>query len=122
MGPNIYLTGFSGSGKTTVGKQVAAMTGWTYRDTDDEIVAATGRAIEDIFRQDGEAAFRKLERGVLESVSLDERQVVSTGGGIVLDERNRRTMDATGIIVCLEARADTIFADCPAPMRPTMSK
>ena len=50
MGPNIYLTGFSGSGKTTVGKQVAAMTGWTYRDTDDEIVAATGRAIEDIFR------------------------------------------------------------------------
>ena len=44
MGPNIYLTGFSGSGKTTVGKQVAAMTGWTYRDTDDEIVAATGRS------------------------------------------------------------------------------
>ena len=109
MGPNIYLTGFSGSGKTTVGKQVAAMTGWTYRDTDDEIVAATGRAIEDIFREDGEAAFRRLERGVLESVSEGERQVVSTGGGIVLDERNRRTMDSTGIIVCLEARADTIF-------------
>ena len=109
MGPNIYLTGFSGSGKTTVGKQVAAMTGWTYRDTDDEIVAATGRAIQDIFREDGEAAFRRLERGVLESVSEGERQVVSTGGGIVLDERNRRTMDSTGIIVCLEARADTIF-------------
>ena len=115
MGPNIYLTGFSGSGKTTVGKQVAAMTGWTYRDTDDEIVAATGRAIEDIFRQDGEAAFRKLERGVLESVSQDERQVVSTGGGIVLGERNRRTMDATGIIVCLEARADTIFRRLSGP-------
>ena len=115
MGPNIYLTGFSGSGKTTVGKQVAAMTGWTYRDTDDEIVAATGRAIEDIFRQDGEAAFRKLERGVLELVSQDERQVVSTGGGIVLDERNRRTMDATGIIVCLEARADTIFRRLSGP-------
>ncbi|CAI8014145.1 3-dehydroquinate synthase [Geodia barretti] len=74
MGPNIYLTGFSGSGKSTVGKQVAAMTGWTYRDTDDEIVAATGRAIEDIFCEDGEAAFRKLERSVLESVSQGERQ------------------------------------------------
>ena len=115
MGPNIYLTGFSGSGKTTVGKQVAAMTGWTYRDTDDEIVAATGRAIEDIFREDGEAAFRKLERSVLESVSQGERQVVSTGGGIVVDERNRRTMEATGIIVCLEARADTIYRRLSGP-------
>ena len=115
MGSNIYLTGFSGSGKTTVGKQIAAMTVWTYRDTDDEIVAATGRAIENIFREDGEAAFRKLERSVLESVSQDERQVISTGGGIVLDERNRRTMDATGIIVCLEARADTIFRRLSGP-------
>ena len=115
MGPNIYLTGFSGSGKTTVGKQVAAMTGWTYRDTDDEIVAATGRAIEDIFREDGEASFRKLERSVLESVSQGERQVVSTGGGIVVDERNRRTMNETGIIVCLEARADTIFRRLSGP-------
>ena len=115
MGPNIYLTGFSGSGKSTVGKQVAAMTGWTYRDTDDEIVAATGRAIEDIFREDGEAAFRKLERGVLESVSQGERQVISTGGGIVLDEGTRRTMDATGIIVCLEARADTIYLRLSGP-------
>ena len=115
MGPNIYLTGFSGSGKTTVGKQVAAMTGWTYRDTDDEIVGATGRAIEDIFREDGEAAFRKLERSVLESVSQGERQVVSTGGGIVVDERNRRTMEATGIIVCLEARADTIYRRVSGP-------
>ena len=115
MGPNIYLTGFSGSGKTTVGKQVAAMTGWSYRDTDDEIVAATGRAIEDIFREDGEAAFRKLERSVLESVSQGERQVVSTGGGIVVDERNRRTMEETGIIVCLEARVDTIYRRVSGP-------
>ena len=115
MGSNIYLTGFSGSGKTTVGRQVAAMTGWTYRDTDDEIVAATGRAIEDIFSEEGEAAFRKLERSILESVSHDERQVVSTGGGIVVDERNRRTMEATGIIVCLEARADTIYRRLSGP-------
>ena len=115
MGPNIYLTGFSGSGKTTVGRHVAAMTGWTYRDTDDEIVAETGRDIEDIFRTDGEAAFRKVERSVLESVSQGERQVVSTGGGIVVDERNRRTMEETGIIVCLEARADTIYRRLSGP-------
>lgn len=115
MGPNIYLTGFSGSGKTTIGKQVAAMTGWTYRDTDGEIVAATGRAIEDIFRHDGEVAFRKLERSVLESVSQGERQVVSTGGGIVVDEENRRTMASTGIIICLEARADTIYRRLSGP-------
>ncbi len=108
LGLNIYLTGFSGSGKTTVAKQVATMSGWNCRDTDDEIIAADGRHIEDIFREDGEAAFRELERRALELVAKGERQVVSTGGGIILDERNRRTMNETGIIVCLEARADTI--------------
>lgn len=109
MGPNIYLIGFSGTGKTTVARQAAAMTGWAYLDTDEEIVAATGRAIDEIFREDGEAVFRRFERNVLESVSERERHIISTGGGIVLDVRNRRTMDATGIVICLEARADTIF-------------
>ncbi len=115
MGPNIYLTGFSGTGKTTIGKQVAAMLAWTFVDTDDEIMAVTGRAIEDIFRDDGETAFRRLERETLTTVSQRTHQVVSTGGGIVIDERNRRVMDDRGIILCLEARVDTIYRRLSGP-------
>lgn len=115
MGPNIYLTGFSGTGKTTIGRQAAAMLGWTFVDTDDEIVASTGRAIEDIFRDDGEAAFRRLEQETLVAVSDRTNQVISTGGGIVLDERNRRIMDQAGVILCLEARVDTIYRRLSGP-------
>ena len=105
---NIYLTGFSGTGKTTVGRGVAARLGWSYTDIDDEIVALSGRAIHDIFREDGEAKFRNIEHDALISVTKATSQVVATGGGLVIDERNRDLMDATGLIVCLEARADTI--------------
>jgi 3-dehydroquinate synthase len=115
MGPNIYLTGFSGTGKTTIGRQAAEMLGWTFVDTDDEIVASTGRAIEDIFRDDGEVLFRRLEQETLVTVSGRTNQVISTGGGIVLEERNRRVMDQTGIIVCLEARVDTIYRRLSGP-------
>ena len=75
--------------------------------------AATGRAIEDIFREDGEKAFRRLERETLAAVSLRKDQVVSTGGGIVIEKRNRRFMDETGIILCLEARVDTLVFFLP---------
>ena len=109
MKGNIYLTGFSGTGKTTVGQEVAARLGWGYTDIDDEIVALSGRDIHDIFREDGEAKFRGIENDALMSVTKVTGHVVATGGGVVVNERNRDLMNATGVIVCLEARADTIF-------------
>ena len=109
MKGNIYLTGFSGTGKTTVGREVAARLGWGYTDVDDEIVALSGRNIHDIFREDGEAKFRGIEHDALMSATKVTGHVVATGGGVVVDERNRDLMNATGVIVCLEARADTIF-------------
>ena len=109
MRSNIFITGFSGSGKTTVGEQVAQRLGWPFVDTDDEIVAAGGKSIEDIFSEMGEAEFRKREHERLTALCERECQVVSTGGGMIMDERNRGLMEHNGIVVYLDARPDTIF-------------
>ncbi len=109
MSQNIFLTGFSGTGKTATGRALARHLGWRFVDTDDEVVRRAGKPIRDIFSQDGEERFRELERTVLSSVAADERQVVATGGGIIMDGRNRATMGATGIVVLLEASAEKIL-------------
>ena len=105
---NIFITGFSGSGKSTVGREVARVLGRRFVDTDEEIVEASGKPIAALFEEDGEAAFRRLEHECLSAVCEGEEQVVSTGGGMPMDERNRRLMEANGIIVCLEAAPSTI--------------
>ena len=85
------------------------MLGWTFVDTDDEIVASQGMEIEDIFSRCGEDEFRRIERLTLARVARADRQVVSTGGGIIMDERNRAVMEANGVVVLLEARPETIL-------------
>ena len=105
---NIFITGFSGSGKTTVGREVARTLGWRFVDVDDEIVAAAGRSIEEVFAQDGEAAFRDMEHARLAEVCGGEEQVVSTGGGVVAFERNRGLMSESGLVVCLEAAPEVL--------------
>ena len=74
---NIFITGFSGTGKTTTARSLARSLGWRFVDTDDEIVKQAGKPIEDIFRQDGEQGFRDLERMVLARVAAGARQVVA---------------------------------------------
>ena len=106
--PNIFLTGFSGSGKSAVGSAVAQRLGWTSVNMDAEIVGSQGAAIEDLFRQHGEARFRDLEREVLASVCEHDRQVVATGGGVAADERNRELMRRSGVVVCLEAAPEVL--------------
>ena len=125
---NIFLTGFSGCGKTTVGREAARLLGWAFVDTDDEIVAAEGVAIEDIFRERGEDEFRRIERETVARVAARDNQVVSTGGGVIMDARNRAVMEANGVVVLLEARTDTILerlqaqaaADSDAAARPML--
>ena len=109
MRANIFLTGFSGSGKTTVGREVARRLGWDYVDTDEEIVKVSGKPIGATFREEGEPRFRELEHQCLARVCRGESQVVSTGGGIVVDEANRKLMEEAGLVVCLEARPETIL-------------
>ncbi len=105
---NIFLIGFSGSGKSAVGSSVAQRLGWTLVDIDAEIVRSQGMPIGDLFSRHGEARFRELERETLASVCKQDRQVVSTGGGVAADPRNRELMQAAGVVVCLEASPETL--------------
>jgi shikimate dehydrogenase len=104
MNANIYLYGAPGSGKSTYAKHLAAGKGMPLVDLDAEIVRSEGRSISDIFEQDGEAAFRAMERAALERVSSAHGQVVALGGGALLDPECRRIAESTGRVV---------FIDCP---------
>ena len=108
MSENIFLVGFSATGKSSVGRQLAHRLNLGYLDTDDEIVARTGRSIPDIFSEEGEEGFRAREREVLEEVCRKKGVVVSTGGGVVLDPANRTLMMRSGAVICLEAKPATI--------------
>ena len=103
----IFLTGFMGTGKTTVGKKLAARLELPFVDTDEIIERKQGRPITAIFASDGEEYFRTVERRVMEEV-IETDAVVATGGGMVVDPRNRERMRAAGPIICLAADADTI--------------
>ncbi len=125
MRENIFLTGFSGTGKSTVGRSVARLLGWRFVDTDELIVEATGKSIATIFEEDGETEFRRLEHEYLTEVCEAEGQIVSTGGGIVMDDRNRRLMETSGVVICLEAGLGTIhrriLAEEDPVIRPMLS-
>ncbi len=104
----VVLIGFSGTGKSTVAASLAGRLGWRARDSDAEIVRASGRAIEAIFAEDGEAAFRAIERDILQRLAAEADVVIATGGGAFMDPDTRRMLADGGFVVCLEARIDTI--------------
>lgn len=106
---NLFLTGFSYTGKTQVSQLVAKRLGWNLVDTDDEIIKLAGKPIPDIFAQDGEERFREIEYQALLDVSRRSITVVSTGGGIIMAARNRELMRKSGAIICLEATPETIY-------------
>ena len=106
---NIILTGFSGTGKSKVAAEVARILGWQVVDTDADIVRREGREIAEIFSGDGEAAFRHLEREALGQACSGEGRVVATGGGVLMDEENRRLLFDSGLVVGLEARPEKIY-------------
>ena len=100
---NIILVGFMASGKTSVGRALAQRTGWTLVDADDVIVARAGKPIHRIFSEDGEPAFRELERQVIADLCAGERQVIASGGGAFVDPQNRDTMLSGGQVFYLSA-------------------
>jgi len=107
--PNIVLTGFMGTGKSTVGRLLADRLGWSFVDTDAVIEDRHG-PIPAIFAEHGEARFRALEREVAAEVARGTRQVVATGGRLLLDPENERALGATGVVVCLTASVDALVA------------
>ena len=107
---NLILIGFSYTGKTSVGRAIARKLGWTFVDTDDVIVQLEGRPIDDIFSASGEPYFRDVERRALVQACDGDQRVVATGGGAVIDPRNRQLMSESGIVVLLESSAEMIHA------------
>ncbi len=106
---NIVLTGFMGTGKTAVGRELSHMLGWKIIDVDDEIVKAEKMAIKEIFGRFGEPAFRDIETGMIKRVSGSRNVIISTGGGAVLRQENMEILRANGVIVCLWASPETIL-------------
>lgn len=105
----IYFIGFSGAGKSAVGRRAAQLLGWTFADADERIVARAGKPVERIFADDGEPAFRALERAVIAEFAAEERVVVSTGAGSVMHDQSLGGMLASGFVAALEARPETIY-------------
>jgi shikimate kinase len=105
----VILTGFMATGKTEVGRKLAALLGAPFVDTDALVESATGRTIADIFARDGEPHFRALEREAVERACAVDGAVVATGGGTLLDPENRRRLAAAGPVVCLTAEPDELL-------------
>ena len=106
---NIILVGLSGTGKTLVGREVARLLGWEFVDTDSEIESKAGKPIRAIFEEEGELAFREMEKRAVRDACRADGRVVSTGGGAIVDPDSRELMLSRGIVVWLEAVPETIY-------------
>lgn len=101
MAPLLVVVGPPGAGKTTVGRLVAELAGTSFADSDELVVERAGRSISDIFVDDGEPAFRELERAAVSTLLRDAEGVVSLGGGAVLDPRTEQDL-AEHLVVFLD--------------------
>lgn len=106
---NLFLIGFMGCGKSTVAKALSEMYGMTVIEMDQEIETAEGMAISEIFASKGEAYFREKESELIRRIETTDNQVVSCGGGVVLRCENVERMKASGKVVYLTAKAETIL-------------
>ena len=105
---NVILTGFMGTGKSSVGKLLAMRLDYRYIDLDTLIVADAGISINEIFAGEGEKAFRDRESRLLKSLGGEKGIVLSTGGGAVIAELNREHLHGLGVVVNLYASAEEI--------------
>jgi shikimate kinase len=106
---NIYLVGFMGSGKSTVGKILAEKLNMNFIDIDKLIEEKEGMKIKDIFEQKGESYFRELERKQIEAIVNQEGLVVSTGGGLGANLDNMNLMKKNGDVVWLDVSLNTVL-------------
>ncbi len=119
----IYLVGMPGSGKSTVGPELARRLGVPFVELDSEIERAAGKTVREIFTEDGEVRFRELEAGALTEAASRDPSVVSCGGGVVLEPANRVTLRATGEVVFLSVPLEVLGERVmPAPDRPLIRR
>ena len=98
---NVILVGFMGAGKSVCGRMLARRLGRCFIETDDMIVSRDGRPIPQIFREDGEEAFRRLEAETVEALRLKSGDVIATGGGLPCREGRMEALRALGTVVWL---------------------
>jgi shikimate dehydrogenase len=108
---NIVLIGMPGCGKSTVGKQLAEITGKEFVDADEKIAQLAGKSIPEIFAQDGEEVFRSFETKALEELGKRSGLVIATGGGCVTKARNYPLLHQNGTIIWLKRDLDQLPTD-----------
>ncbi len=106
---NIYLVGFMGTGKSSVGRRLARERKIDFVDLDQLIEEREKKTISDIFKEKGESYFRALERKLLQEIASRANQVVACGGGVVIDPENIKLMKNSGTVVCLSATPEVIM-------------
>jgi shikimate kinase len=98
VSPRVVLVGVSGSGKTTVGRRLAERLGMGFRDVDDDIEQTAGKPVGEIFVDDGEQAFRELERTAVAAALAEHEGVLAVGGGAVLDDRTSELLHGHAVV------------------------
>ncbi|MHB1405659.1 MAG: shikimate kinase [Desulfitobacteriaceae bacterium] len=106
---NIILTGFMGTGKSTVGRRLARTLGWDFIDTDSEIERITEMSVAEIFRRHGETRFRSEENLLVKRLMTRENCVIATGGGTVLNPENQVILSGIGVVISLYAPVEIIL-------------
>lgn len=106
---NIILTGFMGTGKSTIGRLVAADLGLTFADMDTLIEQRESRIISQIFAESGEAYFRQLEAGLCRELAGRSGLVIATGGGALVPEPNLRAIEQSGLVICLDCDPEILW-------------
>ena len=119
---NLVLIGMPGSGKSAVGRILAERTGLSFADTDQLITEKAGKAISDIFRENGEPAFRNLESAVIRDLSKQGGQIISTGGGAVLRPENVTALRQNGRLFWLNRDPDALVPTDDRPLADTADK
>ena len=104
----IYIIGFMGSGKTTIGRQLALQLNWSFVDLDKKIEENAGKTIGEIFSQNGEEYFREIETKVLENLKSVKNTIISTGGGAPCHDENMEFMLGNGLTVYLKLTPDEL--------------
>ncbi|WP_175955268.1 shikimate kinase [Burkholderia sp. BCC0405] len=104
-----FLVGMMGAGKSTLGLALAASLGWTFVDSDDEIERRTGRSVAVLFDRVGEGGFRLLEAQIVDELTQRPNVVLATGGGAVLNPRNRARLNERGCVIYLHADPDALW-------------
>ena len=122
MEKNIVLIGMSGCGKTTIGKMLLKELSMDFFDTDEMIEKEDGRKIKDIFKEDGEVYFRKLETESAKKASQFQNAIISTGGGMILKEENMKYLKKNSFVVYLKRSVESIKKTMDASNRPLLAE